>query len=138
MRSLVRQALEGLAFIHERGIAHGGESPVISNFLSSQPLPDLYPSNIGVVIPDLDSFSEVDIWDKGGPPTIVPLVAYDPAYDVASFPPYLTHALNLKELLVSDVPDFTAREPRVRILDLGCGTLALLSFTSGIHCVAAM
>ncbi|KAJ7276758.1 kinase-like domain-containing protein [Mycena rebaudengoi] len=118
-RSLVRQALEGLAFIHERGIAHGGESPVVSSFLSSQPLPDLYPSNIGVVIPDLDSFSEVDIWDKGGPPTIVPLVAYDPAYDVASFPPYLTHALNLGELLVSDVPDFTAREPRVRILDLG-------------------
>ncbi|KAJ7276702.1 kinase-like domain-containing protein [Mycena rebaudengoi] len=108
MRSLVRQALEGLSFIHERGIAHG----------------DLYPSNIGVVIPDLDSFSEVDIWDKGGPPTIVPLVAYDPAYDVASFPPYLTHALNLKELLVSDVPDFTAREPRVRILDLGCAYFA--------------
>ncbi|KAJ7276773.1 kinase-like domain-containing protein, partial [Mycena rebaudengoi] len=102
-RSLVRQALEGLAFIHERGIARG----------------DLYPSNIGVVIPDLDSFSEVDIWDKGGLPTIVPLVACDPAYDVASFPPYLTHALNLGQLLMSDVPDFTAREPRVRILDLG-------------------
>ncbi|KAJ7199166.1 kinase-like domain-containing protein [Mycena pura] len=91
-RSLVRQALEGLAFIHERGIAHGGESPVISNFLSSQPLPDIYPSNIGVVIPDLDSFSEVDIWDKGGAPTIVPLVTYNPAHDAASFPPYLTHA----------------------------------------------
>lgn len=27
--SLVRQALEGLAFIHERGIAHGGESCVL-------------------------------------------------------------------------------------------------------------
>ncbi|KAJ7251292.1 kinase-like domain-containing protein [Mycena rebaudengoi] len=111
-RSLVRQALEGLAFIHERGIAHGGESPVTTSFLSSQPLPDLYPSNIGVAIPDLDSFSEVDIWDKGGPPSIVPLVAYDPAYDVASFPPYLTCALNLGRLLVSDVPNFTAREPR--------------------------
>ncbi|KAJ7204676.1 kinase-like domain-containing protein, partial [Mycena pura] len=123
-RSLVRQALKGLAFIHERGIAHGGESPVISNFLSSQPLPDIYPSNIGVVIPDLDSFSEVDIWDKSGPPTIVPLVTYDPAYDVASFPPYLTHALDLGRLLASYVPDFTAREPRVRILDLGCAYFA--------------
>ncbi|KAJ6616054.1 kinase-like domain-containing protein [Mycena sp. CBHHK59/15] len=109
-RSLVRQALEGLAFIHERGIAHGGDS---------QPHPDLYPSNIGVAIPDLDSFSEVDIWDMCGPPTIVPLVAYDPAHDVASFPPYLTHAVDLGELLVSDVPGFAAREPHVRILDLG-------------------
>ncbi|KAJ7151281.1 kinase-like domain-containing protein [Mycena crocata] len=103
MRGLVCQALEGLAFIHERGIAHG----------------DLYPSNIGVAIPDLDRFSEVDIWDMCGPPTIVPLVAYDPAHDVASFPPYLTHAVDLGELLVSDVPGFITREPRLRILDLG-------------------
>ncbi|KAF7350342.1 Protein kinase domain-containing protein [Mycena venus] len=108
MRSLVRQAIEGLAFIHERGIAHG----------------DLYPSNIGVAIPDLDSFSEVDIWGKCAPPTIVPLVACDLAHDVASFPPYLTHAIDLGELLVSAVPDFAAREPRVRILDLGCAYFA--------------
>jgi hypothetical protein len=107
-------------------------------YLGSQPHPDLYPSNIGVAIPDLDSFSEVDIWDMCGPPTIVPLVAYDPAHDVTSFPPYLTHAIDLGELLVSDVPGFTAREPRVRILDLGCGALTFLSFTPGIHRVAAM
>lgn len=107
-------------------------------YLGSQPHPDLYPSNIGVAIPDLDSFSEVDIWDMCGPPTIVPLVAYDPAHNVASFPPYLTHAVDLGELLVSDVPGFTAREPRVRILDLGCGALTLLSFTPGIHRIAAM
>ncbi|KAJ7503512.1 kinase-like domain-containing protein [Mycena galericulata] len=103
-RSLVRQVLEGLAFIHERGIAHG----------------DLYPSNIGVAVPDLDSFSEVYIWSRSSPPTIVPLVPYDPAHNFASFSPYLTHAINLGELLVSDVPGFAAREPRVCILDLGC------------------
>ncbi|KAJ7825343.1 kinase-like domain-containing protein [Mycena leptocephala] len=119
--SLVRQALEGLAFIHERGIAHGGESPVISSSFGAHTHTDLYPSNIGVAIPDLDSFSEVDIWNKCGAPTIVPLVACDPAHDVASFPPYLTHALDLRELLV---PGFAAREPRVRILDLGCAYFA--------------
>ncbi|KAJ7237295.1 kinase-like domain-containing protein [Mycena haematopus] len=106
-RSLVRQALEALAFIHQRGIAHG----------------DLYPSNIGAAIPDLDSFSEVDIWNMCGPPTIIPLVACDPAYDMASFPPYLTDVINLGELLISKVPGFAAREPRVRILDLGCAFL---------------
>ncbi|KAJ7849274.1 hypothetical protein B0H13DRAFT_2402971 [Mycena leptocephala] len=110
-RSLVRQALEGLAFIHER-------------YCPWRRVSHLYPSNIGVAIPYLDSFSEVDIWDMCGPPTIVPLVAHDPAHDVASFPPYLTHAVDLGELLVSDVPDFTAREPRVRILDLGCAYFA--------------
>ncbi|KAJ7627554.1 kinase-like domain-containing protein [Mycena polygramma] len=107
-RSLVRQALEGLAFIHERGIAHG----------------DLYPSNIGVAVPDLDSFSEVDIWEMGGPPTILPLVTDDPAYDATSFPPYLMTTLDLGELLERDVPGFLAREPRVRILDLGCAYFA--------------
>lgn len=46
MRSLVRQALEGLAFIHERGISHGGESCVVSSVLevttTPRPLPEQY------------------------------------------------------------------------------------------------
>ncbi|KAJ7111689.1 kinase-like domain-containing protein [Mycena epipterygia] len=109
-RSLVRQMLEGLAFIHARGIAHGGESY-------------LYPSNIGVAVPELDKFSELDIWEYG-PPKIDPLATYDPAIDLASFPPYLTHSLDLGGFLRLYAPDFIAREPRVRILDLGCGYFA--------------
>ncbi|KAJ7841150.1 hypothetical protein B0H13DRAFT_1649299, partial [Mycena leptocephala] len=38
----VRQALEGLAFIHERGIAHGGGSPVISSSFGAHTHSDLY------------------------------------------------------------------------------------------------
>ncbi|KAJ7218178.1 kinase-like domain-containing protein [Mycena rebaudengoi] len=121
---LIRQVLEGLAFIHERGIAHGDESRIISSFRGSQPLPDLYPSNIGVAIPDLDAFSENDIWDMDGPPTIAPLVPSDQAHDAASFPPYLTNAIDLRQFLARKVPGFAAREPRVRILDLGCGYFA--------------
>ncbi|KAJ6476187.1 kinase-like domain-containing protein [Mycena sanguinolenta] len=105
MRSLVRQALEGLAFIHERGVVHG----------------DLFPQNMGVAIPDLDSLSEIDIWAECGPPKIIPLVACDPTHDTASFPPYLTQALDLKRLLARG---FVPREPRVRILDLGCAYFA--------------
>ncbi|KAJ7285344.1 kinase-like domain-containing protein [Mycena rebaudengoi] len=107
-RSLVRQALEGLAFIHERGIAHG----------------DLYPSNIGVAVPDLDAFSEKELWRMNGAPDTVPLVPSDPAHDPASFPPYLTQAMDLRQFLVHMAPGFAAREPRVRILDLGCGYFA--------------
>ncbi|KAJ7259885.1 kinase-like domain-containing protein [Mycena rebaudengoi] len=100
-RSLIRQALEGLVFIHERGIAHGGD-------------------NIGVAVPDLDLFSENELWHMDGAPDTVPLVPSDPAHDPASFPPYLTQAMDLRRFLVSKVPGFAAREPRVRILDLGC------------------
>ncbi|KAJ7282634.1 kinase-like domain-containing protein [Mycena rebaudengoi] len=106
-RSLVRQALEGLAFIHERGIAHG----------------DLYMSNIGVAIPDLDAFSENDLWFMDGAPEIVPVVPSDPR-EPGSFPPYLTQTMDLRQFLVRKVPGFAAREPRVRILDLGCGYFA--------------
>ncbi|KAJ7285345.1 kinase-like domain-containing protein [Mycena rebaudengoi] len=100
-RSLVRQALEGLAFIHERGIAHGGD-------------------NIGVAVPDLDAFSEKKLWNMYGAPLIVPLVPSDPAHDPASFPPYLTQAMDLRQFLVHMAPGFAAREPHVRILNLGC------------------
>ncbi|KAJ6484335.1 kinase-like domain-containing protein, partial [Mycena vitilis] len=101
--SLVPQALEGLAFSYEHGIAHR----------------DLYSSNIRVAVPDLDSFSEVDIWERAGPPTILPLVTADPAYDATSFPPYLMTTFDLGKVLERDVPEFLTREPRVRILDLG-------------------
>jgi hypothetical protein len=106
-------------------------------FWGSQPLPDLYPSNIGVAVPDLDPFSENELWHMDGAPDTVPLVPSDPAHDPASFPPYLTQAMDLRQFLVHRAPGFAAREPRVRILDLGCGTLTLFS-TSGIHCIAAV
>ncbi|KAF7351540.1 Protein kinase domain-containing protein [Mycena sanguinolenta] len=112
-RNIVRQVLEGLAFIHERGVVHG----------------DLYPDNIGATV-DLDSLSEIDIWERCGPPTIVPLVAYDPARDAASFPPHLTYGPDLDGLWKKG---FTPREPHVRILDLGCAYLAEQSPSPRCH-----
>ncbi|KAJ6599404.1 kinase-like domain-containing protein [Mycena sp. CBHHK59/15] len=110
-RGLVRQAVEGLAFIHGRGIAHGGEPCVLITLLSAP--------NLGVAIPELDTFSETDIWEWCGPPEVMPLVAYDPARDLASFPPYLSQAVDLGPFLLANAPGFAEREPRVRILDLG-------------------
>ncbi|KAJ7139416.1 kinase-like domain-containing protein [Mycena epipterygia] len=106
--NLVRQALEGLAFIHERGIAHG----------------DLHPSNIGVAVPDADHFTEIDVWDSFGAPYVLPLVTYNHTHDAASFPPYLTYPLDLGDFLARFAPGFVLREPRVRILDLGCAYFA--------------
>ncbi|KAJ6520598.1 kinase-like domain-containing protein, partial [Mycena vulgaris] len=103
MRSLVRQVVEGLAFIHARGVAHG----------------DLSPNNLGVAIPELETFSSVDIWESWGLPAITPLVAFDGARDPASFPPYLSYSMDLKRFLLARAPGFITREPRVCILDLG-------------------
>ncbi|KAJ6459021.1 kinase-like domain-containing protein [Mycena sanguinolenta] len=107
LRNIARQALEGLAFIHERGVVHR----------------DLRPDNLGVAIPNLDSFSADDIWTRTGPPEVFPLVARDPAHDTASFPPYLTQAMDGEDL-VTEVPEFAAREPCLRIMDFGCASFA--------------
>ncbi|KAJ7228748.1 kinase-like domain-containing protein [Mycena pura] len=103
-RALMRQVVEGVAFMHARGIAHGGESP----------------TNIGVALPEPDAFSEIKLWKRIGAPDVIPLLASDPTRDPASFPPYICEALDLTEFVRQWVPDFATRSPpRARILDLG-------------------
>ncbi|KAJ6496034.1 kinase-like domain-containing protein [Mycena sanguinolenta] len=79
--------------------------------------PDLYPANIGAAIPGLERLSEVDVWEKCGTPSVIPLVTFARRHDFASFPPYLTPRIDLKSFLEEEgiVPE----ELRVRILDLG-------------------
>ncbi|KAF7357206.1 Protein kinase domain-containing protein [Mycena sanguinolenta] len=105
LRSVVHQALEGLAFIYERGVVRLALFAPLFVFLIT---PNLYPRNMGAAI-DLDSLTEVDIWSECGPPSIIPLVTCEPAHDTASFPPYLTAALDLRGLLARG---FAPREPR--------------------------
>ncbi|KAF7320970.1 Dis1-suppressing protein kinase dsk1 [Mycena chlorophos] len=109
-RSLVRQLLEGLAFIHQRGVVHG----------------DLHPSNIGVSIQDhaLDRLSDMEIWRGCGHPTVVPVVSKDPARNPASIPTFLTANMEISSLLRKTLPDILACEPRVRIMDLGSARFA--------------
>ncbi|KAJ7199676.1 kinase-like domain-containing protein [Mycena pura] len=115
-RDLVRQAIEAVAFIHDRGVAHGGRFPLYAHIYA--PSLDLHPRNLGVAVPDLDTFSDVDIWHHCGQPEIIPLIAYDPARDLASFPPYLSMAIDLGPVL-REAPGFSERRPRVRVIDLG-------------------
>ncbi|KAJ7491885.1 kinase-like protein [Mycena latifolia] len=103
MKDLVRQALEGLAFIHSHGIAHG----------------DLHPHNLGVALPELETFSGVQFLQWHGPPDVLPLIPRDPTRDPASFPSYVSGAVDLGDFLLSNVPGFAKRQPQLRILDLG-------------------
>ncbi|KAJ7661120.1 kinase-like domain-containing protein [Mycena rosella] len=103
MKDLLRQALEGLVFIHGRGIVHG----------------DLHTSNLGVALPDLKTFPDTEFLLECGPPEIIPLVPSDPARDPASFPPYLAWPAKLPRFLLTNAPEFASRQPQLRILDLG-------------------
>ncbi|KAJ7469609.1 kinase-like domain-containing protein [Mycena latifolia] len=107
IKNLVRQALEGLALIHDRGIAHG----------------DLHPDNLGVAV-ELENFSEMRFLRWHGVPELVPLIPNDPTRNPAAFPPYISRPVDLGPFLVEHIVDFTTREPQLRILDLGSAYLA--------------
>ncbi|KAJ7630048.1 kinase-like domain-containing protein [Mycena polygramma] len=103
-KALVHQLMQGIAFIHARGIAHG----------------DLHPRNIGVALPELEAFTEIQIWKTVCRPDLLPLLPYDPTRDPDSFPPYLCEAIDLGDFVLKQTPNLAARgPPRVRILDLG-------------------
>ncbi|KAJ7682415.1 kinase-like domain-containing protein [Mycena polygramma] len=103
-KAMMYQLIEGLAFMHARGIAHG----------------DLHPRNIGVAIPELGAVSDIQLWEKAGNPEVMPVVAYSPTRDPASFPPYLVEVFNLGHFLKRHIPGFATRgPPRMRIFDFG-------------------
>ncbi|KAJ7630038.1 kinase-like domain-containing protein [Mycena polygramma] len=105
-KPLVYQMIQGLAFMHGRGIAHG----------------DLHPMNIGIALPELDALSERDVWDAIGAPDVEPIIAYDPTRDPASFPQYLCATINLNTFVMDEMLDLkfaTRGPPQVRILDFG-------------------
>ncbi|KAF7320985.1 hypothetical protein HMN09_00185400 [Mycena chlorophos] len=106
--NIARQLLEGVAFIHDRGIVHG----------------DLHPGNIGARLCDLDSFSDKNFWYNFGTPNIVPVVSLDSTRDRASTPAYLTADVPLLGIMQQTMPQVLHREPQVRILDLGCARFA--------------
>lgn len=104
MQSLVRQALEGLAFMHARGIAHG----------------DLHAYNIGLALPGLDDIDEVALLQNDGAPEVIPLIHEDPDRDPASFPPYLCREFRAFDtVLAKHCPSLVPRDLQLRILDLG-------------------
>ncbi|KAJ7136980.1 hypothetical protein C8R44DRAFT_869063 [Mycena epipterygia] len=78
--------------------------------------PNLHPSNIGVAVSELDAFTEIDIWNSVGSPYVAPVVTYDPDHDPASFPPYITHSLDLGDFLRLFAPSFLVREPLICVL----------------------
>ncbi|KAG6101755.1 hypothetical protein E4U30_001095 [Claviceps sp. LM220 group G6] len=70
---VVRQIVEGFAFLHGEGIVHG----------------DPHTGNFGIALPQLEQFEEDDIVESFGTPEIVPVIPWDPKFPMNSLPPYL-------------------------------------------------
>ncbi|KAG6109014.1 hypothetical protein E4U31_007218 [Claviceps sp. LM219 group G6] len=70
---VVRQIVEGFAFLHREGIVHG--DPHIGNF--------------GIALPQLEQFEEDDIIDTFASEEVIPVVPRDPKFPMNSIPPYV-------------------------------------------------
>ncbi|KAF8213665.1 kinase-like domain-containing protein [Mycena galopus ATCC 62051] len=76
--------------------------------------------NFGVtVVPEINQFSESQIWEWAAPPRIAPILRASPDRPRTSFPPYLCDTMELGNFLAKFAPSVTARSVSVRILDLG-------------------
>ncbi|KAG6106795.1 hypothetical protein E4U13_007230 [Claviceps humidiphila] len=99
---VVRQIVEGFAFLHGEGIVHG----------------DPHSANLGIALPQLEQFEEDDIIEFFGTPDIVPVVHWDPNFPLNSTPPYLVHSVSIGFFL-QQRKAFSAGSVTAKILDFG-------------------
>ncbi|KAG6127517.1 hypothetical protein E4U38_006226 [Claviceps purpurea] len=99
---VVRQIVEGFAFLHGEGIVHG--DPHIGNF--------------GIALPQLEQFEEDDIIDFFASEEVVAVVPRDPKFPMNSIPPYIIPSVIMTDFLESRKA-FTAGSLNVKILDFG-------------------
>ncbi|KAG6146043.1 hypothetical protein E4U38_000002 [Claviceps purpurea] len=99
---VVRQIVEGFAFLHGEGIVHG----------------DPHSANLGIALPQLEQFEEDDIIEFFGTPEIVPVVHWDPNFPLNSMPPYLVRSVSIGYFLQTRKA-FPAGSITAKILDFG-------------------
>ncbi|KAG6255751.1 hypothetical protein E4U24_001472 [Claviceps purpurea] len=100
---VLRQIVEGFAFLHGEGIVHG--DPHIGNF--------------GIALPQLQQFEEDDIIDFFDIPEIVPVIHWDPKLPVNSFPPYLVQSVSMRYFLETRKAFPAGSLVTAKILDFG-------------------
>ncbi|KAG6247642.1 hypothetical protein E4U24_003087 [Claviceps purpurea] len=100
--NVVRQIVEGFAFLHGEGIVHG--DPHIGNF--------------GIALPQLEQFEEDDIIDYFASEEVVAVVPRDIKLPLNSFPPYIVPSVIMTDFLQSRKA-FPAGSLNVKILDFG-------------------
>ncbi|KAG6098757.1 hypothetical protein E4U31_004633 [Claviceps sp. LM219 group G6] len=100
---VLRQIVEGFAFLHGEGIVHG--DPHIGNF--------------GIALPQLQQFEEDDIIDFFDIPEIVPVIHWNPKLPVNSFPPYLVQSVSMRYFLETRKAFPAGSLVTAKILDFG-------------------
>ncbi|KAG6236829.1 hypothetical protein E4U25_003297 [Claviceps purpurea] len=100
---VVRQIVEGFAFLHGEGIVHG--DPHIGNF--------------GIALPQLDQFEEADIMEYFSNPEIILVVPRDPKLPMNSIPPYIVKSVIMTADFLKRRKAFPAGSLIVKIMGFG-------------------
>ncbi|KAJ7198319.1 kinase-like domain-containing protein [Mycena pura] len=122
VRTVLRQIIEGLEFIHSRGIAHG----------------DLHPGNVGATMPEIVPLSVKEVWDCAGRPQTLAVVHSSGDLNMNSYPPYLCETIDMEEFLLRQVAvtGVAQRPLSIRILDLG--DAYIVNESSSPKCITPM
>ncbi|KAG6103406.1 hypothetical protein E4U31_002811 [Claviceps sp. LM219 group G6] len=100
---VVRQIVEGFAFLHEEGIVHG--DPHIGNF--------------GIALPQLDQFEEADIMEYFLNPELILVIPRDPKLPINSIPPYIVKSVITTADFLKSRKIFPAASLIVKIMGFG-------------------
>ncbi|KAG6098561.1 hypothetical protein E4U30_007822 [Claviceps sp. LM220 group G6] len=100
---VVRQIVEGFAFLHEEGIIHG--HPHIGNF--------------GIALPQLDRFEEADIMEYFLNPELILVIPRDPKLPINSIPPYIVKSVITTADFLKSRKIFPAASLIVKIMGFG-------------------
>ncbi|KAJ7198320.1 kinase-like domain-containing protein [Mycena pura] len=123
VRTVLRQVIEGLEFIHSRGVAHG----------------DLHPGNVGAAMPEIVPLSVKEVWNCAGRP-LTQLAVIHPSGDLNmnSYPPYLCETIDMEAFILRQVAvtGVAQRPLSIRILDLG--NAYILNESSSPKCITPM
>ncbi|KAF8216926.1 kinase-like domain-containing protein [Mycena galopus ATCC 62051] len=103
MRTTLRQIIDGLRFIHSRGIAHG----------------DLHPGNFGATMPEIIPLSAKEVLSNAGRPHVLAVVHSSWDLNSDSYPPYLCETMDVELLLLRQASGLEQCPLSIRILDLG-------------------
>ncbi|XWW92079.1 hypothetical protein V2A60_000001 [Cordyceps javanica] len=99
----VYQILEGFAFLHGEGIAHG--DPHLGNF--------------GIALPQLEKFDENDIAEYFANPEIIPVIPRDALFPLRSLPQYVTPSASIASFLKSKKALPAEPSMSIKIFDFG-------------------
>lgn len=88
-KGTARQILQGVDFLAQNRIGHGGESSMTQLSFLFSPFTDLHTRNVVFTIPNVDDLTEQQFFKRFGKPETAPVIRTDSTALAENIPPYI-------------------------------------------------